>query len=110
MSLTPPYPAELLQVARKVVWHDSPEDTLSDLMTSLTHLMVYGSSADVALAERYVPAEEFRKVLENALAGVFTREVWEKWHERFGMPVKPLPRRRFPDGSFGPEAGHFFDR
>ena len=110
MNLTPPYPAELLQVARKVVWHDSPEETLSDLMTFLPHLMVYGSSADFAIVEEYVPAEEFRKVLENAPAGVFTREVWEKWHKRFGMPVPPLPRCQFPDGSFGPEAGHFFDR
>ena len=110
MNLTPPYPAELLQVARKVVWYDSPEETLSDLMTFLPHLMVYGSSADLAIAERYVPTEEFRKVLENAPAGVFTHEAWENWHELFGMLTPPLPRRRFPDGSFGPEAGHFFNR
>ena len=31
MILTPPYPAELLRVARKVVWYDSPDDTLADL-------------------------------------------------------------------------------
>jgi len=49
-------------------------------------------------------------VLENAPAGVFTQEMWEKWHERLGMPVPPLPRRRFPDGSLGPEAGGFFGR
>ena len=27
-----------------------------------------------------------------------------------GMPVQPLPRRRFPDGSLGPEPGKFFGR
>jgi hypothetical protein len=110
MILKPPYPGELLRVARKVVWYERPEETLADPMTFLTHLMVYGSSADVAIAERYVPAEEFRRVLGNAPAGVFTREVWARWHERFGMPVPPLPRRRFPDGSLGPEAGRFFGR
>jgi hypothetical protein len=110
MNLTPPYPAELLEVARKMVWYDRPEETLSDLMTFLPHLMVYGSSADLAIAERYVPAEEFRKVLEKPPVGLFTREAWEKWHELFGMPAPPLPRRRFPDGSHGPEAGHFFHR
>ena len=110
MTLTAPYPIELLRVARKVVWYDSPEQTLVDLPTFLTHLMVYGSSADVAVVERYVPAEEFRKVLEKAPAGVYTQEAWKKWHERFGMPIPPLPRRRFPDGSFGPEAGRFFGR
>ena len=45
MNLAIPYPAELLRVARKVVWYDTPEQTLADLKTFLSHLMVYGSSA-----------------------------------------------------------------
>ena len=110
MTLTVPYAAELVRVARKVVWYESAEQTLSDLGTFLTHLMVYGSPADVAMVERHVPVEEFRRVLENAAAGVFTQEMWEKWHERLGMPAPPLPRRRFPDGSLGPKAGGFFGR
>jgi hypothetical protein len=110
MNLTAPYPVELLSVARKVVWYDTPEVTLADLKTFLSHLMVYGSSTDVAVTKRYVPAEEFRKVLENAPAGVFTQDVWQKWHEVLGMPVAPLPRRHFPDGSVGPEPGGFFGR
>ena len=52
MSLTTPYPTDLLYVARKVVWYEKPEETLADLITFLTHLMVYGSSADVSVAER----------------------------------------------------------
>ena len=110
MTLKTPYPPDLLQIARKVVWYDRPEQTLEDLDTFLAHVMVYGSSADVAVTGQYVPAEEFRRVLENAPAGLFTEEVWRKWHERLEMPVRPLPRRRFPDGSFGPEPGHFFGR
>jgi hypothetical protein len=47
MRLTVPYPAELLRVARKVVWYDKPEQTLADLNTFLSHSMVYGSSADL---------------------------------------------------------------
>ena len=110
MTLTSPYPEELLRVAKKVVWYDRPEQTLGELKTFLTHLMVYGSSADVAVVERYVPEEEFRKALQEPHAGVFTEEVWNRWHKRFGMPVPSLPRRRFPDGSVGPEAGRFFGR
>jgi hypothetical protein len=110
MTLTTPYPSELVRVVRKMVWYDAPEQTLADLRTFLTQLMVYGSSADVAVVERYVPEKEFRGVLENAPAGVFTQQVWEKWHERFGMSVPSLPRRQFPDGSFGPQAGGFFGR
>jgi hypothetical protein len=111
MTLAEPYPAELVRIARKVVWYDAPEETLRDLKTFLAHLMVYGSPADVATVERYVPEEEFRKVLREAPAGVFTAEAWARWHERFGVvPAPPMPRRRFPDGSLGPEPGGFFGR
>jgi hypothetical protein len=110
MILAVPYPMELVRVARKVVWYERPEDSLADLPTFLTNLMVYGSKLDVKVVERYIPLGEFRRVLENAPAGVFTKEVWRRWHERFGMPVPPLPRRRFPDGSVGPDAGGFFGR
>lgn len=105
-----PYPAELLRIARKVVWYDEPEETLRDPKTFLAHLMVYGSPEDVKAVERYIPGEEFRKVLEDAPAGVFSGEAWTRWHERFGMNVPPLPRRRFPDGSLGPDPGAFFGR
>jgi hypothetical protein len=110
MILTAPYPTELIRGARKVVEYDSPEEKLADLPAFLTQVTVYGSPADVTTVERFVPAEEFRRVLENALAGVFPRDIWRRWHERFGMPVPPLPRRRFPDGSEGPEPGGFFGR
>ncbi|MCW5980067.1 MAG: hypothetical protein KIT09_18435 [Bryobacteraceae bacterium] len=117
MILPLPYPPELLRVARKVVWYDAPERTLSDLPTFLAHLMVYGSPLDVAATERHVPTEEFQRVLENAPPGIFTEEartrpkfLRTRWHRRFGLPVPPLPRRRFPDGSLGPEPGGFFGR
>jgi len=110
MTLTAPYPEELLRVVKKVVWYDRPEEALADLPAFLSQVMVYGSPADVTVVERYVPAVEFRKVLENPPAGVFTKDAWHFWHKRFAMPVPPLPRRRFPDGSMGPEAGRFFGR
>jgi hypothetical protein len=96
MNLTAPYPPELLRVARKVVWYDKPEHTLADLKTFLAHLMVYGSSVDVAVVEQHVPVEEFRKALENGPAGLFTQDIWRRWHERFGMPVPPLRDAGFP--------------
>ena len=76
MTLPTPYPAELVGVARKVVWYDSPENALADLTMLLTQLMVYGSAADVTVVARYVPSEEFRKVLEHAPPGVFTKDPW----------------------------------
>ena len=109
--LTSPYPTDLVRIARKVVWYDAPENTLRDLKMFLAHLMVYGSPADIAVIKQYVPEEEFRRVLADAPSGVFTTEAWVRWHEHFGiLPVPPLPRRRFADGTVGPEPGAFFGR
>lgn len=106
-----PYPADLIRTARKVVWYDAPESALRDAKTFLAHLMVYGSPADIAVVEQYVPKDEFRTVLEDAPAGVFTLDAWERWHERLGIfPIPSLPRRRFPDGTAGPEPGTLFGR
>jgi len=110
MTFAAPYPDELVQVAKKALWYDSPENALADPPTFLAQLMIYGSSKNVAIVEHYVPLEDFRKVLEDAPAGIFTLDAWRRWHERLRIPMTPLPRRRFPDDSMGPEAGSFFGR
>ena len=61
-----------------MVWYEAPEHALADLENFLPHLMVYGSPADVAVVEQYIPEQEFRKVLEDAPAGVFTAEAWAR--------------------------------
>ena len=96
MNLTAPYPPKLLRVARKVVWYDKPEHTLADLKTFLAHLMVYGSSVDVAVVEQHVPVEEFRKALENGPAGLFTQDIWRIWHERLQCQYLPYRDAGFP--------------
>ena len=65
MILTSPYAAELLQVARKVVWYDTPEQALGDLPSFLARLMGLVrpcSPADIAVVERFVPAQTTRRV------------------------------------------------
>ena len=52
MKPATPYRAELLRVARKVVWYDAPQRTLGDTPTFPAHPMEYGSSADVTVRTR----------------------------------------------------------
>ena len=107
MTLAVPFPADLLRIARKVVLgRDQPEQTLANLETFLAHLMVYGSSLDVTVTSQYVPAEEFQRVLENAPAGLFTKEAWQKWHEAAGhaaaTPAEAPISRRLVRSRAGP--------
>jgi hypothetical protein len=99
----------LLRVASKVVLYDAPERTLDNIPTFLVQVIACGSLADVKPVERCISLEEFRKALRDALAVMFTKDAWVRWHEILGiLPIPPLPRRRFPDGSLGPEPGRFF--
>ena len=67
------------------------------------------SGVQKALMEMDVRVATVGKDLSGVWKGVIgvdlTRiEAWMRWHVRFGIvPVPPLPRRRFPDGSVGPE-------
>jgi hypothetical protein len=111
MTLAQPYPSELVRIAQYVVWYCPPKKTLKDLKMFLAHLMVYGSPEDVNMVEKHIPEDQFRKVLADAPPGVFTLDAWKRWHERLEIvPLPPLPRRRFPNGTLGPEAGGFGGR
>jgi hypothetical protein len=47
LPLTP----ELLNVARRVVWFKEPEETLSDPVHFLAHVMTYGTAEDLRALE-----------------------------------------------------------
>jgi hypothetical protein len=94
---------ELLQVARHVVWHDSPEHILEYPTIFLAHLMTFGTQDDLAVARQYFSADDFRSVLKNPPPGIFTADAWIRWHhELFGADkmIPPMPER-FP-GSVDP--------
>lgn len=63
LNLAVSYPAELLRVARKLVWYDKPEQRMANLKTFLSHLMVNGSSADLAVVERTYPPKKSAECL-----------------------------------------------
>jgi hypothetical protein len=72
--------------------------------------MVYDVPSDVAETGQYVPAEEFRRVLENAPAGLFTFTRETSQNGMNSSEYRRLPGRTFRDGSFGPEPGESFGR
>lgn len=88
----------LQDVARRVVWFDSPEQTLSNPSLFLAHLMVYGTLDEVLAVKQHFTDRDFQNVLDNPPAGIFDPRSWAYWNLVFGIqPPTPLPvARRFP--------------
>lgn len=89
-----PVTTQLLNVARRVVWFQEPEETLGDPVHFLAHVMTYGTVEDLKALKGVVGEDEFREVLDNAPAGIFDRRSWAYWNLKCGrQPAPPLPVR-----------------
>lgn len=87
--------AELVRVARRMVWFKPPVEALENTVLFLAHLMTYGTIEDVVVARRHFSPGDFRHALERAPAGVFDPRSWAYWNTVLGrVPVPPLPRRK----------------
>lgn len=91
MNFTP----EILEIARRVVWFQPPEETLYDKIQFLCYLMQYGSIEDICTTQIYYTTDDFQEVLENAYPGIMDKRSWAYWNlVIFGTPDKPMPKRR----------------
>ena len=103
--LTDPLRAELLRVAKRVVWFKPPEETLRDPVFFLNHVMTWGMIEDIRVARAHYDDDDFRNALRQAHPGVFDARSWAYWHVVLGMdPAPPLPERRLPDSGPAPGA------
>ena len=90
-----PETPELLNVAERVVWFKPPQETLTDPVHFLAHVMTYGTVEDLRALDGVIGPEEFREALENAPPGVFDGRSWSYWNLKYGShPAPPLPVRR----------------
>lgn len=93
-------PAELLEVARGVVWFKEPEDTVSDPVFFLAHVMTYGTIEEVGIAKKYFTPDDFFYALKHAPPGVFDARSWAFWNTVFDrVPVPEMPKRDIPAGN-----------
>ena len=89
-----PATAELLNVARRVVWFKEPEEALRDPIHFLAHVMTYGTIEDLIAVGATLGKDEYREVIENAPAGIFDPRSWAYWNLVCGIvPALPIPNR-----------------
>lgn len=88
-------PAELLDVAKRVVWFQPPEETIEDRTHFLCYLMQYGSLQDVVTTRKYYTNNDFQDALINAYPGIMGRRSWAYWNLIInGQPFRPMPTRQ----------------
>ena len=92
-----PVTAELLRVARRVIWFEEPGRALADPVQFLAHVMVFGSVEDLQALRGIVGKGDCREVLEPAPPGIFDARSWAYWNLVCGRQrTPPLPMRTLP--------------
>ncbi len=90
-----PSDERLAAIARRVVWWQGPEQTLSRPSYFIAHGLAKGSLEDVQDLERAFGRDGLRRAIAEAPAGVFDPRGWRFWLIVLGMSRDlPLPVRR----------------
>lgn len=91
------HPDELIGVAKRVVWFESPEESLREPKRFLAYLMTNGTLEEILIAKNYFSDDDFRSALHDAPPGIFDIRSWTYWNLVYGCdPVPPLPQRVIP--------------
>lgn len=94
MTIKLPMEPELLEIASRVVWFKSPQDTLSNPIHFLAYLMTYGIYEDVKIVNKYLTMQDFSEALDNIPPGIMDPRSWAYWHVMCDkMPIPPMPKR-----------------
>jgi hypothetical protein len=89
--------SELINVARRVIWFQKPEETLQDPVRFLAYAMCYGTAEDLVTLEKAgVGLAEYREVLDDPPPGILDPRSWTFWNLKCGRTtVPPMPVRTF---------------
>jgi hypothetical protein len=90
-------PQDLLDVAKRCVWFQPPEETLNDTPFFVAHVLTYGVHDDIVTMRKYVPDAQLIGALEEPPSGVFDERSWAYWNLilRDLSPPPPMPTRTF---------------
>jgi hypothetical protein len=92
-----PDESDLLSVAQRVIWFESPAKALGDPIRFLAYLMTYGTLEEIAVVRRYLDLDDFREALEHAPPGIIDERSWAYWNTVVGRyPAPPMPQRTIP--------------
>jgi hypothetical protein len=94
------FPDSIRTLARRYVWWQPPDESLSLPLRVAAQVMDIGTLEDCAVLRRYFGLRELRRTLNQAEPGWFRPRSWTYWHYRLGLTKwggdpPPLPERTF---------------
>ena len=90
-----PCNADLLEVARRVIWFETQEKALADPLRFMAYVMTYGTPEDLAVVRRYIDEDGFREAVDKAPPGIIDARSWAYWNVMAGREEVPvMPGRR----------------
>ena len=94
-----PKPGEerMAQIARRIVWWQSPQRTLARPGEFVARVLASGSLDEVRDVERHFGGRVLREAVLQASPGIFDRRAWSYWLLILGLDRStPLPARQVP--------------
>jgi hypothetical protein len=95
MSIEPiPLNPTTLQLARRLVWFEPPEQALAEPVRFLAYAFATARAADMAILRGYLSDESLRYALRHAPPGIIDARSWAYWHLMLDLGDAPaLPAR-----------------
>jgi hypothetical protein len=91
IAITP----ETRELARRIIWFETPEQALAQPIRFLAYAMSYARHEDMRLIRQFVSDDDLRHALDQAPPGIIDARSWAYWNAKMGRyPPPPLPRRR----------------
>ena len=88
-----------LEVARRVIWFEPPEQALAEPIRFMAYAMSFARHEDMQVIRRYVSDDDIREALDHAPAGIIDARSWAYWNSKLGRyPAPPVPFANLPRG------------
>ena len=87
---------EMKEIAKRIVWFETPEESLEDPVRFMAYAMRYASYADMKAVRQHVSDEDFIEAIDNAPPGIIDNRSWAYCNAVFGRyPPPEMPQRMF---------------
>lgn len=92
-----------LELARRIIWFEAPEQALAQPIRFLAYAMSYAHHEDMRLIRQYVLDDDIRHALDQAPPGIIDPRSWAYWNAKMGRyPPPPLPQRNLQASAKAP--------